>query len=104
MTYRIGFDGAASAELTHLLRAVQNGLNGSGANLLTHVRAEEAAASAPSTTKPCEKYTKDCANGKGPIEPPNFAVIALIVVISLLVGLAIGYRLGKQSVASSTRT
>jgi hypothetical protein len=102
MTYRIGFDGVASAELTHMLRAVQNGLNGSsGAHMLMHVRGEEDTASAASAV--CTKDGKLCAGGKVPIEPPNIVVVALIVVVSLLIGLAIGYRFGKMSAMPTTK-
>ena len=94
MIYRIGFDGVASAEITHMLRAVQNALNGSGANLLMRVRAEEAASVA---SAPCVKYTKECENGKAPTEPPNIVVLVLIVVVSLTVGFAVGYRFGKKA-------
>jgi hypothetical protein len=101
MTYRIGFDGVASAELTHVLRAVQNGLNGSGAHLLMHVRAEEETASAASSI--CTKDEKLCEHGKVPVEPPNIVVVALILVVTLLVGVAIGYRLGKLSVTPAAK-
>jgi hypothetical protein len=105
MAYRIGFDGAASAELTHMLRAVQNGLNGSGANLLMHVRGEADTASAASA--PCVKYTKDCINGV-PIEPPNFVVIhtalfAGILVVSVLVSVGFGFALGRKSTTPNVK-
>jgi hypothetical protein len=106
MTYRIGFDGLASAEVTHMLRAVQNGLNGSSAGMLTHVRAEDVAASAPIV--PCTKNGKICGDGQGPIEPPNVVVIhtvvlAAIVVVSVVVGVIVGYGLGKKSAAPNVR-
>jgi hypothetical protein len=105
MSYRIGFDGVASAELTHVLRAVQNGLNGYGAGLLSHAEGQVGNDLAASTTVPCNKLTKECQDTKGPTEPPNVIVVtALIVVVTLLIGLGIGYRLGKLSAASVTKT
>jgi len=94
MTYRIGFDGVASAEVTHMLRAVQNSLNGAGANLLMHVRAEEAAASEASTVasgSPCTAGTPCPGGEKGGQD------IVIVVVVAAVTGAVAGYIAGKIS-------
>lgn len=98
MSYRIGFDGVASAELAHLLRGVQHALNTRGTGMLTQMKVEETAASVVPPVDPCAKYTKECGQTKGPTEPPHIIVVtAIVVVVTLLIGLAVGYRLGKFS-------
>lgn len=113
MTYKVGYDGVASAELTRLLRGVQDGLNTHGAGLLMHVRAEdEATASAASAVnKKCKYFSKECPDGSLPTEPPNVVVTtdliivtAIVVVVTLLIGFGVGYRLGKRAVTTPNRS
>ena len=87
MAYRISFDGVASAEINHVLRAVQHSLNGAGANLLMRVQAQEASASTVASGclpgQPCSSGEKGGQD------------IVVVVVVAAVTGAVAGYIAGK---------
>jgi len=93
MSYQIGFNGAASAELSHLLHAVEGQLNGRGLHLLGQADAQAQTASSTSTGQPCDPLSKDCSGSSS-----GGHDIVLVVVTAVVAGAA-GYVAGKRSSA-----
>jgi hypothetical protein len=94
MSYQIVFDGTASAELTHLLHAVQRQLNGHGIQMLGQMDAKAETVSAASAVQPCTK------------EPCPTTIVGhdpYLVVAGVVVGLAVGYALGKRSASANKK-
>ena len=94
MSYQIGFNGAASAELSQLLRAVERQLNGSGMHLMAQANAQAQPASSASTSPPCPDGQTTCA-------PPadggyGAGAVAGAAVVGLVVGVVIGRKIGQD--------
>jgi hypothetical protein len=80
MSYQLTFDGAASAELTNLLRAVERQLNWHGMHM--QVETEVATQSGTITIPP----KGPCPNTGSPGHNPNVVADILIFGIGLVVG------------------
>jgi uncharacterized protein YqhQ len=100
MSYQIGFHGAASAELSQMLHAVERQLNWHGAHVraLTNVQAQEAA-TPPSTatgesTRPCRDHGCDDHPRCGH-DVVIIVVVAIVVIVSAGVGFGLGVRYRK---------
>ncbi|HWJ34160.1 MAG TPA: hypothetical protein VNR70_02780 [Steroidobacteraceae bacterium] len=99
MSYQITFDGVASAELTHLLHAVQRQLNGRGMGVLGKMDAEAQIASSASIAPPCKK--EPCPATE-PGHNPN-VIHALFFVGGVVVGFGLCKLLGNK-VSAPTQT
>jgi hypothetical protein len=99
MSFQIGFDGVASAELTHLLQGIERQLNWHGAR-------GEAAGETAASSVPCEPGTNCADTTHGGHEPACVSVgmAVVIAVVALVVGLIVGSRLGKRAVSSNPNT
>ena len=98
MSYRLGFDGVASPEVSRLLSAVEGRLNLHAVNWQgVQAQAVDVGSKGVGTPgNPC-KPGENCVYTP-PENPPN-AVVALIgtFAIGLVAGVLIGYFLGKRA-------
>jgi hypothetical protein len=97
MGYQINFNGAVTPELGQLLHAVQRQLNWH----VIHAEGATDTASAASTVPTCDPSDKDCASTTHGGHEPSVVVVA---VVALIVGIAIGYVLGKRSGSPQVNT
>jgi hypothetical protein len=88
MSYQIGFDGAVSAELTQLLRAVEGQLNGRGTHILSQSDARAQEPSSASTDRSREPPTKDSCGH-------CLVIIVVVVIIAVVVGFLVGRHMYK---------
>jgi hypothetical protein len=93
MSYQIGFNGAASAELTQLLHAVERQLNGLGTGMLAQMDAQ---AQTTSTGQPCDPKSTNCSSSSGG-GPDAGTVVVIAVVAGAIAGAAAGYAAGKKA-------
>jgi hypothetical protein len=95
VSYPIGFDGAVTAAMQELLRAVEGRLSGGGIH--AQVQADGTASAASAVI--C-KPGVDCSTTKNPHDPN----VVIAAVIGLVVGLIIGYFVGKSSTKAARST
>jgi len=95
MKYQIGFDGAASAELTQLLHAVERQINGLGTGILASMDAQAQGSSA-STAQPCDPSSANCSGGVGG-DSGIGTVVVVAAVAGAIAGAVTGYVAGKKS-------
>ena len=95
MGYQINFSGAVTPELGQLLHAVEGQLNWRG----IHAQSGDTAssASAASSTGAPGGESADTHSGHEPS-------VAVVGTVALVVGLAVGYLVGKSSASSSSKT
>lgn len=99
MGYQVNFNGAVTPELGQLLHAVQRQLNFHG----LHVQGGSSTdtGSGASTATGCAPGDKECSNSNHGGHEPSVVVVA---VVALVVGIAIGYVIGKRSGSVPTQT
>jgi hypothetical protein len=88
MSYQIGFNGAASAELTQLLHAVERQLNGLATGMLAQMDARAQTTTA-STAQPCDPSSANCSGGSS--GGYGGGTVAGAAIGGLVVGIVIGY-------------
>jgi len=88
VSYKIGFDGAVTAELEKLLRSIENGVNGFAMHAQTLDTGASVAASG-TTTPPCPAGQPCSDSVKGGHD------IVVVVVIAIVAGAVAGYVAGK---------
>jgi hypothetical protein len=97
MSYQIGFNGAASAEVTHLLHAVEGHLNGRGLHLLGQADAQAQTAGSASTGQHSDRLAKDCSDcPQGGHCLVIVVVVAVIIVLVSIIAAGAGFLAGKH--------
>jgi hypothetical protein len=97
MRYQIGFDGAVSAEVTHLLHTVEGHLNGRGLHLLGQADAQAQTAGSASTGQHSDRLTKDCSDcPQGGHCLVIVVVVAVIIVLVSIIAAGAGFLAGKR--------
>ncbi|MGO8856482.1 MAG: hypothetical protein ACLQO1_12325 [Steroidobacteraceae bacterium] len=96
MSYRISFDGPASADLQQVLHALERQLHWHDIHAQTPADTAASVAAA-SAVRPCPKGEVCPDNTHGGHEP----AVVVIAIVALVVGMVIGYIIGKGSRSTS---
>jgi hypothetical protein len=89
MSYKIGFDGIATAELDRLLQSIEKRVNGSGIHAQTSTSDTGASMATSGSTTP------DCPPGKICPDSVKGGHDAVVIVIAIVGGAVAGYAAGK---------
>lgn len=89
MGYQIGFNGAASAELSQLLHAVERQLNGLATGMLAQMAAQAQTTTA-STAQPCDPSSANCSGGSS--GGSDLGAIVITAIIAGAAGFIVGYK------------
>ena len=88
MSYKIGFDGAVTAELDKLLQSIEKGVNGFGIHAQTSETGGASLVASGSTTPPCTAGQPCSDSVKGGHD-------VVVVTIAIVGGAVAGYVAGK---------